>query len=186
MRSISGARIARGELSMKQRNSGVVTLRDVVDDDLPILFEQQLDADARYMAAFVPKGSTDRAGFMAHWAKNRANAENVNQIIEYDGQVAGYIAKYILFGEPTIGYWLGKPFWGKGIATTAAAQFVAMLPDRPLYARVAQDNIASRRVLEKCGFIITDEGSLFSDVRGAEVEEYVLILHTGAEESAVP
>ena len=47
---------------------------------------------------------------------------------------------------------------------------------RPLTARVASDNVASRRVLEKCGFLVvaTDHG--FAQARSAEIEEYVLRL----------
>ena len=42
-------------------------LRDVVEDDLPIFFEQQLDPEANYMAAFTAKGPTNREAFSAHW-----------------------------------------------------------------------------------------------------------------------
>ncbi len=51
---------------------------------------------------------------------------------------------------------------------------------RLLYARVAKDNVASIRVLEKCGFEISDEGVGYSNARGKEVEEYILKLtHEG-------
>ena len=46
-----------------------VLLRDVIESDLPILFEQQLDPDANYMAAFTARDPTDRDAFMAHWAR---------------------------------------------------------------------------------------------------------------------
>jgi RimJ/RimL family protein N-acetyltransferase len=47
---------------------------------------------------------------------------------------------------------------------------------RPLHARVNYDNVASRRVLEKCGFrvIATERG--FTEARPAEIEEFVLRL----------
>jgi RimJ/RimL family protein N-acetyltransferase len=47
---------------------------------------------------------------------------------------------------------------------------------RPLYARVVKDNIASIRVLEKCGFTISGEDKGFSNSRGVEVEEFILEL----------
>jgi RimJ/RimL family protein N-acetyltransferase len=50
------------------------------------------------------------------------------------------------------------------------------LETRPLYARVAKDNIASIRVLEKCGFTIYGEDKGFSNARGVEVEELILKL----------
>ena len=61
-------------------------------------------------------------------------------------------------GRPEIGYWLGKQYWGKGIATRALAAFVKQLPERPLYAHVVKHNIGLLRVLEKNGFVITGEG----------------------------
>src|SRR5690349_11134114 len=55
-----------------------IVLRDVTDDDLPIFFEQQLDPDANYMAAFTSKDPTDRDAFMAHWARIRADKTIIN------------------------------------------------------------------------------------------------------------
>jgi len=53
-------------------------------------------------------------------------------------------------------------------------------PSRPLHARVASDNVASRRVLEKCGFrvIATERG--FAEARSAEIEDLVLRLEQGS------
>jgi RimJ/RimL family protein N-acetyltransferase len=55
-------------------------------------------------------------------------------------------------GRREVGYVLGKAFWGQGIATAALRQFIELDTVRPLYAGVALHNVASRRVLEKCGF----------------------------------
>jgi RimJ/RimL family protein N-acetyltransferase len=53
---------------------------------------------------------------------------------------------------------------------------------RPLYARAAKDNIASLRVLEKCGFTIAGYERGFANARGEEVEEVVLELRAEAPE----
>jgi RimJ/RimL family protein N-acetyltransferase len=50
------------------------------------------------------------------------------------------------------------------------------LKERPLYARVAKDNVASIRVLERCGFEVCGEDRGFSNARSEEVEEYILKL----------
>lgn len=47
---------------------------------------------------------------------------------------------------------------------------------RPLYARAVKDNIASIRVLEKCGFVLSGEDKGFSNARSKEVEEFILKL----------
>ena len=65
---------------------------------------------------------------------------------------------------------------GAAIATDALDAFLRIDRTRPLHARVASDNAASRRVLEKCGFrvIATERG--FAEARSAEIEELVLRL----------
>ncbi len=153
-----------------------VLLRDVTAGDLPILFEQQLDPEANYMAAFTSRDPADRDAFMAHWAKILADESIIKQTILADGQVAGSIGSFEQFGEREVGYWIGRQFWGKGIATKALAAFLGHVKQRPLHARAVKDNIASLRVLQKCGFTICGEDKGFAGARGMEVEEYILVL----------
>jgi len=154
-----------------------VLLREVIEEDLPIFFEQQLDADANYMAAFTARDPTDRAAFMAHWARILSDETNTTRTILFDGQVAGSVSSYEeTAGHPEVTYWLGKPYWGKGIATSALRAFLLLITARPMYARAAKDNLASLRVLEKCGFRIIGEGKGFANARGKETEEFLLQL----------
>ena len=94
-----------------------------------------------------------------------------------DGQVAGSVLSYEESEKPEVSYWIGKEFWGKGIATWALSEFLARVNKvRPIYARSAKDNAGSLRVLEKCGFVITGEDKGFANARGQEVEEFILTL----------
>ncbi len=149
-----------------------VLLRDVIQSDLPILYEQQLDPEATAMAAFP---SRDHTAFMAHWQKIMAYENNLIKTILCDGQVAGYILSWEMEGEREVGYWLGKEYWGKGIATQALAEYINVVQIRPLMAHVARHNIGSRRVLEKCGFVVIGEDK-YTNPAGVEVEEFVLKL----------
>lgn len=149
-----------------------ITLRDVIESDLPILFEQQLDPEATVMAAFP---SRDHDAFMAHWKKIMAYENNLIKTISYAGEVAGYILSWEMEGEREVGYWLGKEYWGKGIATQALAEYVSIVKTRPLMSHVARHNIGSRRVLEKCGFKVIGEDK-YTNPAGVEVEEFVLKL----------
>ena len=125
-------------------------LRDIEPADLPIFYEHQLDADATRMAAFP---SRDRAAFDAHWATNiLGNPAAVKQTILVDGQVAGNIGSWPQDGVRLVGYWIGKEYWGKGVATQALMALLHLVTERPLYAHVARHNAGSIRVLEKCGF----------------------------------
>lgn len=151
-------------------------LREVRDEDLPLLFEQWADPVAAQMAAFTAPDHMDRDAFERRWSRLRADATVLNRVIVVDEAVAGTIGSWGEAGEREVTYWIGRSYWGRGIATDALNAFLAVDRSRPLYARVASDNAASRRVLEKCGFrvIATDQG--FAEARSAEIEELVLRL----------
>src|SRR5437870_6632376 len=76
----------------------------------------------------------------------------------------------------TSGTRICRSYWGKGIATDALKAFLAIDRSRPLHARLASDNVASRRVLEKCGFRVIATERNVAEARSAEVEERVLRL----------
>jgi RimJ/RimL family protein N-acetyltransferase len=151
-----------------------VQLRDVMADDLPIFFEQQLDPVATQMADFQPR---DRDAFMTHWTTKvlRNDTATVRAIL-FNAQVAGNIVCWEQDGRWLIGYWLGREYWGKGIATQALSQFLQLVTTRPLYAYVAVHNLASRRVLEKCGFTLTPDDTPSIDLPADTSEDYLFIL----------
>jgi RimJ/RimL family protein N-acetyltransferase len=127
-----------------------VTLRPVVPEDLPVLYEHQADPESRAMAAFPGR---DREAFMAHWEANvLGNPRGVVRAIVVDGAVVGHVVVFDAGDEREVGYWIDRAQWGRGIATAALAAFLEEITERPLFARVAAHNGGSRRVLEKCGF----------------------------------
>ena len=151
-----------------------VRLRDVAEADLPILFEHQREPEGVRMAAFP---SRDREAFFLHWTTNiLGNARAVKKTILCDGRIAGNIVSWEHSGRPLVGYWIGKEFWGRGIATRALCEFVKEVRRRPLYARVATSNVGSIRVLEKCGFRKSSEEAPGED----GVAEVVMELVSGS------
>ena len=153
-----------------------ILLRDVVADDLSLFYEQQLDPEANYMAAFTAKDPTDREAFMDHWHKILNNESIAIKTIISEEQVAGSISIYRdeEMEGPEVTYWLGKSYWGQGIATQALTALLDMVQVRPIFARVAKDNLASHRVLEKCGFTVCGEGRGYANARGTDIEELIL------------
>lgn len=147
-------------------------LRDVVDDDLPVFFEQQNDPAAIEMAAFPPR---EWEPFVTHWQKIRRDETSVIRTIVDDGAVAGNILSFDRDGKRYVGYWLGRDYWGKGLATRALAELVAELEERPLYAEVSTTNIGSIRVLEKCGFVVVGTATEHDDSLG-DIELLVMEL----------
>jgi len=126
-----------------------VRLRDVREDDLPTLFEHQMDPEANRMANFDAR---DRDAFMTHWAKILADETLLAKTVVHDDTIAGNVVSWTHDGERDVGYWIGREHWGKGVATAALGAFLAELQERPLFAHVAEHNVGSIRVLEKCGF----------------------------------
>ncbi|MEP0545458.1 MAG: GNAT family N-acetyltransferase [Rhodothermales bacterium] len=81
-------------------------------------------------------------------------------VIVAGGEVVGHISVKNVDrarGEAEIGYWIGRPYWGRGYASEAVRRIVAFAFEeiglRRLYAHVLAHNPASGRVLEKAGFV---------------------------------
>ncbi|MFN8311065.1 MAG: GNAT family protein [Chitinophagales bacterium] len=80
--------------------------------------------------------------------------------IEVQGEAVGGIGIHpqgdIMKRNAELGYWLGEPFWNKGIISAAIPQMVSFAFAKfdiiRIFARPFGSNIASQRVLEKCGF----------------------------------
>lgn len=161
-----------------------IRLRPVGEADLPALFEQQRDPTAHRMAAFTSWDPEDRDAFVARWRRILSDPEVLSRVVLADGIVVGTIARYLREGQPEVTYWIGREHWGKGFASAALRAFLEEVPERPLFAAAAADNVASIRVLEKCGFRTTGRERSFARGRGAEVDEVFLRLdaEVGARE----
>lgn len=152
-----------------------VSLRPVKTDDLPIFFVHQLDPEATKLAAFP---SRDREAFFTHWTTTiLGNPAAVCRTILAGDQVAGNIGAWTdaASNDRLIGYWLGREFWGRGIASAALSQFLRFESTRPLRAHVAKHNLGSIRVLEKASFTRIGEEA-FSLPNRTPVEEFIYLL----------
>jgi len=156
--------------------SGSILLREAREDDLPCFFEHQLDPAANRMAAFTREDPSNRVAFIEHWAKILGDDGVTTRTILLEDQVVGHIASFRRDGDLEVTYWIGRPFWGRGLASTALEQFLVEQRARPIYARAAQDNLASIRVLEKCGFVVCARERGFANARDKQIEEIILKL----------
>lgn len=75
-------------------------------------------------------------------------------------------------GEPTVGYWVARPYWNRGICTEALGLMIRnILSDTDIASLISGhfiDNPASGRVMEKCGFIPTGEECFDKSLYGGE------------------
>lgn len=129
-----------------------VRLRAVKQSDLPVFFRDQENTEALEMAAIKPQTSE---AFYARWDQILKNPESIAKTILFEETVAGSICCFKVADEYCIGYWVSQAFWGRGIASAAVGLMLQQVPHRPLFAQVAETNLASIRVLIKNGFVIT-------------------------------
>lgn len=125
-------------------------LRHVLETDLLAFFQHQQDPEA---AAMALANTREWDAFVEHWHNVLANDANVARTVVVDGRAAGYVASWDGDGRRLVGYWIGREYWGRGIAARALHEFLeGHEARRPIHAFVAQSNTRSMRVLEKCGF----------------------------------
>jgi RimJ/RimL family protein N-acetyltransferase len=138
-----------------------ITIRPVTWDDVPLMYEIGIDPASCEMAGVKPR---TRQAFIERWKaifQDPAVSTRIIEIITRDPsgaelarEFAGSISVFQAPGEDrdSIGYWIARAHWGKGIASRALALFLAQEPRRPLYATAATTNAASLRVLDRNGF----------------------------------
>ncbi|MEU2424468.1 GNAT family N-acetyltransferase [Streptomyces sp. NPDC007851] len=132
-----------------------VRLRPVRDDDLEVFLAYEHDPEAVRRSRFTPR---PRDAFLRHW-RNRVLGDPTGLVraVEVDGQVAGNIVAWWEGERRFTGYWLGRPYWGRGVGSRALALFLQEETVRPLYADPFAANTASVRLLEKNGFVPYDD-----------------------------
>lgn len=139
-----------------------LTLRPLRETDAPILHRiYQTEGVLRYFPSTVPPAldKVERfiAGQLAHWAQYGYG--NWGLLPHNQGEIIGWVGLQFLpeLGETEVGFLLDKPFWGQGFATEAARvslQFGFEHFDFDhLIALVHPENLASRRVIQKCGML---------------------------------
>ncbi len=148
-------------------------LRQTEVEDLEFFYKFQLDEEARILAAFTSKESTDKIAYLKKYTK-LLNDSTVNmKTILINNTIVGSISKFELQGKAEITYWIDRRFWRKGVASTALKEFLNLENCRPIFGRVAFDNFGSQIVLEKSGFKKVGRDQGFANERQIEIEEYI-------------
>lgn len=150
-----------------------IKLKPTEISDLDTLFKFQLDKEGGYLAAFMPKDPTDKSAYISKYTKLLSEPTVNNQTILLNNIIVGSIAKFVMEGNTEITYWIDRAYWGQGIATKALRKLLEIESIRPIFGRVAFDNVGSQKVLEKCGFIKIGSDKGFANARQMEIEEFV-------------
>ncbi len=130
------------------------------------------DYDVARMTAVIPYPYSERQA--AEWLRSaQAGDEGVLFAIERDGLLigcTGYRAHADDHAE--IGYWIGRPYWGRGFATEAVRALIGYGFWRDGFSFLVgghfDDNAASARVMRKLGFVAAGEEMRHCQARDRE------------------
>lgn len=149
-----------------------LSLRLLTRNDAPRIARLAGDWDIASMTARIPYPYTETDAL--HWIEGLAEGEAVLGV-ERDRLLIGLCGyRPLEEGAAEIGYWIGKPWWGRGYATEAAGAVVEHCFRHLGFSRLICchfiDNPASGRVIAKLGFTPTGRVLIWCDARRAEVE----------------
>lgn len=143
-----------------------------------MLYDLELDPVANERAGTKPR---DWATFEARWAEILGDVDGTRtrvtpRAILADAVVVGAVNISPHEGADSIGYWIAREHWGRGIATRAVALMLGEFRSRPLMATTAGHNLASLRVLVKNGFGIVSRRWTDQNARCVARETVTLVL----------
>jgi [ribosomal protein S5]-alanine N-acetyltransferase len=148
-----------------------IGLREILPSDLERLVSLANDESvSRFLVDTFPYPYTKADAEWWIGSGSKANGA-ITRVIVSRGEFAGIVGITPQSGWRShlgeIGYWVGKGYWGKGIATSALRQMTgygfANLGLKKLIAPILAPNVASMRVAAKCGYGL--EGVLKSEVQ---------------------
>ena len=128
-----------------------------------------------------PYGEGDARAFVELVGAQNHRTENTFVIDHTDEGVVGAIGFHQPAGRPLeMGYWIGRPYWGRGYATEAANAALDWAQTdwhrKVVVAGHFADNEASAKVLVKTGFLYTGEvQTRHSRARGAAVKTRMMV-----------
>ncbi len=155
-----------------------IRLRRTTAADVRMLHAFELDGPSNELAGTKPR---DWSTFHARWTEILADLDGTAtgvtpRVILADGVVVGAVNIAPHDGSDSIGYWIAREHWGRGIATRAVALMLTEFTSRPLYATAAGHNHPSIRVLQKSGFEVVSRSMTPETPRTVQRETVLLVL----------
>jgi RimJ/RimL family protein N-acetyltransferase len=158
-----------------------LVLRPPHADDVPEIASLANDRRIAEMLARMPHpyGEDDARAFVEKSAERRAAGAVYAVADAESGAFLGCAGLDAGERGLELGYWIGRPYWGKGYATEAAHALVDLAfratDIAALHVSCRAINAASRRVIHKCGFQDAGQGMMNSLAAGqVPVERYRL------------
>lgn len=153
----------RGLAQVPPLGTDRLVLRAINSNDYDDFFATWENRDAVYMLIYIPWPTTKTYAInylhMLNHQVSRQEALYWAITEPEDGKLMGVIGLSLEpnYDRAELHYWLGKPYWGKGYATEAARRVIDYvfrdLKLHRLEVNCFSDNLRSKRVIEKCGFL---------------------------------
>lgn len=172
-----------------------LVLREPAFDDVPRLARLAGDRDVARMLLAVPHPYTEAhaSAFIGDVLASNVTGDSLALAVARAREPQSLIGLVSFSREgdmATIGWWFGKPVWGRGFATEAVRAMIPLAFRDPAILRLEAgafaDNPASLRVQEKLGFRRTGESMKTSIARGTGVPHVDMSLTREAYEAAAP
>ena len=168
------------------QNAADFSLRPLTLDDAPRIAELIGDWEVvRWLSGPPhPYAVADAAEFLATMP-DQARSGGRHSAIVIEGQFAGMVGIDFRRQEPNaglwnLGYWLGRPYWGRGIMTRAAGRltqdFFAKSSETELKSGYFSGNEASWAIQKRLGFEMLGEGLLFNRPQGKRLPHIETVL----------
>ncbi|SEC61709.1 Protein N-acetyltransferase, RimJ/RimL family [Rhizobiales bacterium GAS191] len=156
-------------------------LEPVRSEFAPALFTHMNDWEVmRWLASPPwPYGLTDMEGWIDRASRARLEGRDLDMTIMLSGLPIGCIGVTGLDLDPVLGYWLARPFWGRGYMSEAAAAFVDCLFSDGhsfLASGVLAGNTASLRIQKKLGFRVVNERYIHARPHGRQMPHLDTVL----------
>lgn len=148
-------------------SAGRLILRPWDDSDAEALYKYASDPEVGPRAGWAPHKSLEESLEIIRTVFNNDTTWAI--VLKETGEPIGAIG----YGpscdcglparedEPTVGYWVARPYWNRGICTEALGLMIRNVRTDTNIASLISghftDNPASGRVMEKCGFVPTGE-----------------------------
>lgn len=150
-------------------------LRPYRAGDADALVEHLADFEVSRWLALVPHPyrAADAERFVARKLAPAPEDDHFGLAVELDGRLVGGLGVAGASTRPSLGYWLGRPFWGRGLMTEAVGALIGFLFGRirleRLESGVFVGNEASLAIQRRLGFEFVGESPVFSVARGETV-----------------
>lgn len=147
-------------------------LRRLVDADLDSVFEWERNSLAVQLAAF-PQRPVEPGRVRRLLSERQERRVECPACSGTERASAGTVASFTVDGDREVSYWIDPARWGEGLATAALAALLTVETTRPLFARVAEHNVGSAKVLDRAGFVRVGAENSYVNGLGRHITEHI-------------